>query len=125
MKKKNKFEILAFISEGRPNLIEVNPYIKEIRLDFNFDDNLEYSHKPYYVVLKPTDKIFFAVDCINRTCTKGYIDISNELYDLVMGNKKIITGTKTCDGWQDDERIGNNTCLAKVKYTITAIYTNE
>lgn len=125
MKKRNKYEILAFISEGRPRIMEMNSHIKEVKLDFNFDDNFEYSHKPYSVVLKPTDKIFYAVDCINGTCTDGYIDISNDLYDLVRDNKKEITGTKTCDGWQDQERIGNHKCLAKVNYKITAIFDDE
>jgi hypothetical protein len=125
MKKRNKYEILAFISEGRPRIMEVNSHVKEVKLDFNFDDNFEYSHKPYSIVLKPTDKVFYAVDCINGTCTDGYIDISNDLYALIRDNKKEITGVKPCDGWQDQERIGNHKCLAKVNYKITAIFDDE
>jgi hypothetical protein len=125
MKKKNKYEILAFISEGCSKIMEMNSNIREIRLDFKFDDNFEYSRKPYSAVLKPTDKIFYAVDCINGTCTDGYIDISTDLYDLVRSNKKEISGVKTCEGWQDRERIGKHKCLAKVSYKITAILENE
>ena len=125
MKKRNKYEILAFISEGHLKIMEMNSQIKEIKLDFNFDDNFEYSHKPYTIVLKPTDKVFYAVHCINGTCTEGFINISNDLYDLVRYNKKEITGVKTCDGWQDPDRIGNHKCLVKVNYKITAISYDE
>jgi len=98
MKQRNKYEILAFISDGLSTIREMNPQIKKIIIDLDFKDNYEYSHKPYSIELKPSDKVFYAVDCINGSCTKGYLDISDDLYDLVRYNKKVIEGTKTCEG---------------------------
>lgn len=125
MKKRNKYEILAFIKDGKPAISSVNPRIKKIIIYLDFSKNFEYSHKPYFSVLKPSDEIFYAPDCINRSCTKGYFDISSDLYDLVRNNKNEIKGSLTCDGWQDQERIGNHQCFAKVSYTIKAEFENE
>ena len=125
MKKRNKYEILAFIENGKPTINSVNPLIKRISIDLDFSENIEYSHKPYSSILKPSDKIFFAPNCINRTCTKGYFEISSDLYDLVQNNKKQLKGNITCDGWQDQERIGNHQCLAKVSYTIKVEFEND
>lgn len=122
MKKRNKSEILAFISEGRPTIKEMNSQIKEIIIDFDFEGNFEYSHNPYTIKINPLDKVFYPADCINGSCTNGYIDISDDLYDLVRYSKNEVTGTKTCDGWQDERRIGNHRCLAKINYKIRAIW---
>ncbi len=126
MKKRNKYEILAFISQGSPTIQELNPRIKNIFIDEDYSDNSEYViKKPYSRELKPSDKAFYAIDCINNSCTNGYLDISNDLYSLIRDGKSSMSGAISCDGWQDEERIGNHRCLAKVNYTIRAIYYDE
>ncbi|HEY5590350.1 MAG TPA: hypothetical protein VIK55_04960 [Paludibacter sp.] len=125
MKKRNKYEILAFIHQGKPLVKELNPRVKKLIIDIDFEGNDEYSHSPYSRELNPTDRVIFTINCINQSCTKGYFDISNVLYSFVRDNKDSITGTLTCEGWQDTRRIGNHSCLAKVNYKIEAIYENE
>jgi hypothetical protein len=126
MKKRNKYEILAFISQGRPTIQELNPRIKNIVIDEDFSDNFEYAiKKPYSIELKPSDKAFYAIDCINPSCTKGFFDISNDLFSLLKDSKSSISGVLSCDGWQDERRIGNHRCLARVKYSIRAIFNDE
>lgn len=123
MKKRNKYEMLAFISQGRPTIQELNPQIKNVIIDEDFSDNFEYAiKKPYSRVLKPSDKAFYAIDCINPSCTNGFLDISNDLFSILRESKPSISGILSCDGWQDEERIGNHRCLANVKYTIRAIF---
>jgi hypothetical protein len=122
MKKKNKYEILAITKSNKPTIMSINPNIKKIVIEMNFSENVEYFHKPYSSVLTPIDKAFFAPNCINSSCTKGYFDISSEIHDLIKHNKYQVKGTKTCDGWQDEERIWNHQCLAKINYKITAEY---
>ena len=122
MRKRNKYEILAFIHQGAPMIKELNPRVKKIIIDIDFEGNFEYSHSPYSQELNPSDRVIFTIDCINQSCTKGYFDISNVIYSLVRDNKDSITGTLICDGWQDTRRIGNHSCLAKVSYNIQAIF---
>jgi hypothetical protein len=68
--------------------VSVNPKVTKINIDLSFDENFEYSHKPSSSILSPTDKVFFAPDCINRSCTKGYFDISSEIYETPARSRK-------------------------------------
>jgi hypothetical protein len=51
MKKRNKYEKLAILGQGRPLIQELNPEISKIviEIDFegNFEGNFEYFHAPY------------------------------------------------------------------------------
>lgn len=125
MKKRNNREIQAFLKDGLPTIKETNPQIKEIIIAFDFSDNHEYSHEPYEIKLNSSEKLFYAVDCINGTCTKGFIDITDDLRNLVKNGEKSISGKNWCEGWQDREREKIHRCFSNVKYMMSAIYDNE
>lgn len=118
--KKNKYETIAFMQEGRPLIKDLNPKIQKVIIDFDFSDNYEYSQNAYSVELHPTDKAFFAIDCINHSCTKGYMTISHDLESIAKNAKDQICGKLVCDGWQAQSKIGNHQCMAVTKYKIKA-----
>lgn len=122
MKKRNKYETIAFMHSGKPTLLEVNPKIIEMHINIDFSKNFEYSHEPYVLTLKPTDQIICTPDCINNSCTKGFFDLTNEINMLLRDQKTFLASDLKCDGWQDSERKGNNKCLAVLTFEITAKY---
>jgi len=116
--KKNKYETIAFVQEGRPLIKDLNPKIQKVIIDFDFSDNYEYSQNAYSVELHPTDKAFFAIDCINHSCTKGYMTISQDLETIAKNEKLPLYGKMVCDGWQAQSKRGNHRCKAVIKYKI-------
>jgi hypothetical protein len=70
----------------------------------------------------PKDKAFFEIQCPFRECVKGGFDLTGVVAKLVIDRLEETSGTFTCQGWQDRERIGRHQCLLRIKYKITAVY---
>ncbi|GMT46062.1 MAG: hypothetical protein IEMM0006_1894 [bacterium] len=61
--------------QNSPQISSIYPQIKEInlKLNFNYDESLK---KESLKVFKPSDKIFFKIECINKDCIYGGFNLS-------------------------------------------------
>lgn len=122
VKKRNKYELIHFMHQGKPLLREINTDIELVTVNLEFINDFESYYKKYCIDLKPFDKAVCTPDCINKDCTKGFFDLSNEIYFVLRDKKIKSSGKINCDGWQDLERTGNHICGTTLNYEITAIY---
>jgi len=70
-------------------------------------------------------KAFFNFECPHRECVSGGFDISGDVSRLVASGGNETSGTITCQGWQDKERIGKHRCSLEMNYKIIASYGNN
>jgi hypothetical protein len=121
MKKRDKYEIIDFMHKGKPRLFEINPDIEQVNvlLDFKNDENI---HISIQREIRPQDSSVFFTDCINLSCTKGFFDLTNDIFYLLRDRKAVSKGVIKCDGWQDEERKNNHKCLTTLEFEIVAKY---
>jgi hypothetical protein len=72
------------------------------------------------IYITEIDKAFFKFNCINRDCIHGGFNLTGEIYEAVRKKTDKITGSSTCEGWQDYERYRaqNHKCLCKLTYEV-------
>jgi hypothetical protein len=121
MKKRNKYEIINFIHQGKPTLKQINPEIENLTIKLDYSKSIEYSGKSVTLNLKPNDSSVVTPECINRTCTKGFFDLTNIIYFLLRDKKEKISGELNCDGKQDLKHTDYN-CHVKLCYEIIPTY---
>ena len=109
--------------QNSPQISSIYPQIKEInlKLNFNYDESLK---KESLKVFKPSDKIFFKIECINKDCIYGGFNLSNEINSLIASKETKMKGHQTCNGYQDYERYKarNYHCLCRLDYNIDIKY---
>jgi hypothetical protein len=122
MKNSNQRNQRSSINEFKQLISQINSKVVEVLIELDFSENVENSHEPFSTTLLPAEKASFTYTCINRSCTKKFYDFTEFLDDAIRGNKKIVEGRISCDGWQDKQRIGQNQCLSMVNFKITVSY---
>jgi hypothetical protein len=108
-----------FMRERFPSLASLS-----IHMDFENPD-WGGNPSPMQQHFGPEDKAFFEVQCPHWECIKGGFNLLDAVSKLVNGRLKEATGTITCQGWQDRERIGSHRCLLKMNYKLTATYAKD
>ena len=73
----------------------------------------------------PEHRAFFEIECTDRECVSGGFDLSKAVSQLVSSGNTESSGTITCMGWQDVERVGQYRCLLEMTYKITATYVDH
>lgn len=116
---------LYAIENQKETIASINSKVSYILIDLDFSGNSEYFREAYSIKKISSDKAFFVFDCINHSCTKGYYNLTNEIYNLIKNNEAELKGTLSCDGWQDSRRVGNNNCRARLNYLVRVIYSND
>lgn len=127
MKKQNKYykyELMDKLRVSRGTIQNLNNNIKSLKIELDFSDNDYYSPDPVSRTLVPNDNIFFAFDCTNDSCTKGFYDLSDIIYSTIRNKKEVVEGEYFCDGSLDELNL-NFKCSSKVSYRISIDYDNQ
>ncbi len=67
-------------------------------------------------------KAFFEIKCPHRECVSGGFNLFSEVCSLIESGHEKATGTITCQGWQDIQRINQHHCFLELNYKIVASY---
>ena len=113
-----------FQEASSPTIREAFPAVKsiEIRLTFEDFDQLTPEIEPRSFRFNPDRKAFFEFKCSMRECVAGGFDLNGAVREAIRSHETTVTGNETCEGWQDEERIGQHRCLLKANYEIQAEY---
>ena len=100
------------------------PALKEIKIDYQkYTDAGPHDPSSSGSRLFCPDSIALIRDpCDQRECVNGGFDLTEEMLDMVRSRQSERSGKKTCQGWQDEERIGQFHCLHEFEYTAKAVY---
>ena len=109
-----------------PFLKEKYPQVAKIVVDMEFKnpdwgDDPEPQKETYY----QQSKAFFKINCPHIECISGGFDLSWAVDELVTSKLEKTSGTITCQGWQDKERINKHHCFLELNYTISVHYIKE
>ena len=113
-----------YISEQASGFIKDRyPLVKEITFEFHYHDpdGLEEDSEKIYHRL-PNNYAYFQFECLYKECVGGGFDLNSEVNGMLRNREVVISGNKTCQGWQDKERVGQNRCWCKLAYLIKAEY---
>jgi hypothetical protein len=113
------YDRALLIRERFPSLASLSIHMDFENPDWGGNPSPEQQH------FGPEDKAFFEVQCPHWECIKGGFNLLDAVSKSVNRRLEETTGTITCQGWQDQERVGQNRCLLKMKYKITATYLNH
>ena len=109
--------------QNSPQINSIHPQIEGItlKLNFNYDESLK---EEFIKLYKPSDKVFFRIECINKDCIYGGFNLSTEINHLISSKKTKFKGHQTCNGYQDYERYlaKNYHCLCRLNYIIEIKY---
>lgn len=100
---------------------EAFPTVGTVRIDLTFEDfdqREKIPARPGALRFTPEDKAFFELKCPFRECVEGGFDFESAVREAIRTGQAAATDSKTCEGWQDQERIGKYRCLLKVRYEI-------
>ena len=99
------------------------PQVREITLDLTFTDHDQQvapsQATPRY---SGDDPAFFEIDCPMRECVSGGFDLTEAVTAMLSNRQAVASGTVVCQGWQDEERDGQNRCRCTMAYTVRATY---
>jgi hypothetical protein len=99
------------------------PMLASLSIDMAFEEpDWGGNPSPRQESFGPESKAFFEVECPYIECISGGFNLSNAVSKLVNNRLNETSGTIICQGWQDQERVGQHRCLLKMKYKITATY---
>lgn len=116
-----KYTRSKLISEKYPNVIE-------IILDLNLDYQNPFSvHKKDYTrILKPTDRAYFEIGCINSKCLFSDLTLDSEVNHAISKKLEFYDGYRICNGYDtfSNYEHRNGTCLTRLNYEIRIKYNN-
>ena len=101
-----------------PNVREI--LVKYKRKSGSFDGAKDVEWREYKVF--PNDKFCIHILCINGTCTRGWIDLTNEVEVAVRANKTSLASEEECKGSEDKKREDRFSCLSIVEYQVFVEY---
>lgn len=112
--------------QNSPSIESSFPQVQEIILNLNFNYDESYK-KNLKKIIKPSDKAFFQIECINKDCVYGGFNLSSEIREIISKNQTEYKGHQTCNGYQDYERYKakNYHCLCRLDYEIEIKYQDE
>ena len=107
-------------------LKECHPQLAKLTVDMSFrrysGDPSDHDPDPKQELYAPESKAFFELECPHRECVDGGFDLSSVVSKMVAENETEASGMITCQGWQDESRIGKHKCMLEMNYNITANY---
>ena len=100
------------------------PQVRELTFQFSFrdPDHKDSSPPDKTFTLHPRDSAFFKFDCPFIECVDGGFDLSGTVKQMIEQGDLHCSGTLTCQGWQDPERVGQYHCFLKMNYNVTVSY---
>lgn len=103
------------------------PNILSIEIERTTVPEMHWMGEPETTVerFSPDQRAFFQYPCRFRDCVGGYLNLANEVSDLVLSGGPELRGKAHCDGWQDEQRINKHQCLLKTEYRIAVKYTGK
>ena len=79
--------------------------------------------KDYHVLkIHPDFRYDFTIRCINRDCKDGGFDLFGVILSAIISKNDKITGSATCEGWEDEERIKKHRCMSDLFYEVSILY---
>ena len=109
-----------------PLIKEKFPVLSSLSIDMTFEEP-DWGNNPSSRSqgFGPESKAFFDIACPYVECVSDGFRLSGAVSSLVDSGATESSGTISCQGWQDRERINKHRCLLKMNYKITAIYTKD
>lgn len=99
------------------------PDVVSIRIRLTFEDIDKQSHpEARELNYGPSSRAFFELSCPYRECVMGGFAFSAAVRGAIQSRLVHATGTASCPGWQDRERIRKHGCYLKAKYEIHVEY---
>ena len=111
----------AYISAS--TLLESFPDLLELRVQMSFE-NSDWGGNPdnREELFNENSKAFFEFECPHVECVNGGFNLLTRISQLYNEHLTELSGSTTCEGWQDRERIGRHHCWLKMNYRIVAKY---
>lgn len=106
-----------------PKLKDKYPHLNELNIQMSFKEP-DWGDDPEdkVVSFSRESKAFFEIECPHVECINGGFDLATSVSDLVDKGITEASGSITCKGWQDLERINKHRCLLKMNFVIRAKY---
>lgn len=111
--------------ESRAGTISENyPEVRSIEIKANYTPEQSWECEPgsknrSYL---PESKAYFKIDCPFRECIAGGLNIDSEVRAMIRSRIETKASKESCDGWQDESRIGRHKCFLKWDYSISIKY---
>lgn len=107
-------------------LKEDYPQLAKLTVDMSFkrysgDPDVR-NLNPQQEIYSPESKAFFELKCPFRECVDGGFNLFAAVSKMVANGETEASSTITCQGWQDENRIGKHRCWLEMNYNITASY---
>lgn len=106
-----------------PTIEQEFPNVAEIRIRVVFEDfDQKKGPEPWSLRYAPKQSAFFEHRCPYWECVLGGFSFGSAVRAAVSSRNTSATGTETCPGWQDPERLYKHGCRLKAHYEIEIDY---
>lgn len=100
------------------------PKVASIKIERNFvdfDTDEHFSKDPEWNV-PLTAYALFEIECPMYECVDGGFNLTDIITKMIKNKLTHKKGSFTCQGWQDQERVGKHKCMTKLLYEINIEY---
>jgi hypothetical protein len=111
----------GFIKDRFPEVVSIK--IKKDFIDYDTNEHLNENSQEWDIPL--TTYALFEIKCPMYECVDGGFDLTDIITKTIKNKLTHKKGSLTCQGWQDQERVGKHQCLTKLLYEIRIEYSQN
>lgn len=107
-----------------PTIAERYPNVAALTIEMVFHDDsgtAEIDTRTQHYPISQA-KTIIRIKCPNYECVRGGFDLTNVVASMINSGERSEEGRLECQGWQDQERVGQYHCLTDLVYKITVEY---
>lgn len=109
-----------------PLIVEIFPSFESVWIEMEFADGWGEMSPTSRVLHRDDARDYVYIECPNRECVDGGFDLTGAVHKALRTGESIAEGqARSCQGWQDRERIGKHRCLTRLTYRMEIRYADS